>query len=150
MDYPLLLDFTNLETPEEIIRLAQTELKQLTHRGISYNALRRFSNDSDIVSQMEAMPQPEIFFNYLAGSVAPAISDYVVSGPYNGHLLTMDETTLQPLSLLVTGFIADGQLQVSWHYSSNQYHSETMERLATGTVQNLRVLFAQLKSGESR
>ncbi len=150
MDYPLLLDFTNLETPEEIIRLAQTELKQLTHRGISYNALRRFSNDSDIVSQMEAMPQPEIFFNYLAGSVAPAISDYVVSVPYNGHLLTMDETTLQPLSLLVTGFIADGQLQVSWHYSSNQYHSETMERLATGTVQNLRVLFAQLKSGESR
>ncbi len=150
MDYPLLLNFSATETPEEIIRLAQSELKQLTHRGISYNALRRFNSDHEIVRQLEAMPQPEIFFNYLAGSVAPAISEYVVSGPYNGHLLTMDENTLQPLSLLVTGYIADGQLQVSWHYSSNQYHAETMERLAKGTVQELRTLLAQLKAGESR
>jgi len=92
------------------------------------------------------VPQPDLFFNYLATSVAPEISDFKVAGPYNGRLFTIDETTLQPLPLLVTGYLANGQLQVSWHYSANQYRAETMDSLAEQTIVEMRAYLRFLQT----
>lgn len=138
MEYPILLDFATVTDSEAILEIVKGELKQLAPRGLRYGALRYMNPDKAVVAELAAVPQPELFFNYLATSVAPEISDFKVAGPYNGRLFTIDETTLQPLPLLVTGYLANGQLQVSWHYSANQYRAETMENLAEQTITEVR------------
>jgi non-ribosomal peptide synthase protein (TIGR01720 family) len=138
MEYPILLDFATVDSPQEILDIVNAELKQLAPRGLRYGALRYMNPDTAVVEQLAAVPQPDLFFNYLATSVAPEISDFKVAGPYNGRLFTIDETTLQPLPLLVTGYLANDQLQVSWHYSSNQYRAETMDSLAEQTIEAVR------------
>ncbi|HKD74925.1 MAG TPA: hypothetical protein VKB76_05495, partial [Ktedonobacterales bacterium] len=127
------------------LQVVKTEIQQLPDRSLSYATLRYMSADAATRAQLAAMPQPDVFFNYLASSVAPEVSEYKVSGPYNGRLFTIDETTLQPTPILVTGYLADGQLQASWHYSANQYRSETMDRLANQTMEELRMLLTQFQ-----
>ncbi len=146
MDFPMLLNFEGVTDPGATIAKAREELQHLAHRGISYNALRRLNPNATIAAQLAALPQPDIFFNYLATSVAPEVAEYTVSGPFNGHLYTIDETTLQPMPLLVTGYLADGQLQASWHYSANQYRAETMQHLAQRTMEYVRMLLAYLRA----
>jgi len=146
MEYPILLDFATVESPQAILDSVNAELKQLASRGLRYAALRYMNPDTTVVEQLAAVPQPDLFFNYLATSVAPEISDFKVAGPYNGRLFTIDETTLQPLPLLVTGYLANGQLQVSWHYSANQYRAETMDSLAEQTIVEMRAYLRFLQT----
>ena len=150
MDYPLLLDFHEMHELGAALNLVKAELKQLGKRGINYNALTAFNSDTATIERLKALPKPDVFFNYLATSVAPEVTDYRVSGPYNGRLYTNDETTLHPLTLLVTGYLADGQLQVSWHYSINQFRPETVDRLATRTIAHVREILAYLQQGNNQ
>ncbi len=149
IDFPLLLDFEQATDPGQMLQIVTGELQHIAQRSISYNTLRYMNPDTQVVRQLEAMPQAEIFFNYLASSMAPEIAGYKVSGPYNGRLYTLDETTLQPLPLLITGYTRGGQLQVTCHYSANQYRVETMERLAQQTMQEVRRFLAYLQSGKA-
>jgi non-ribosomal peptide synthase protein (TIGR01720 family) len=146
MDFPLLLNLEQITDPGEALQVVTSELQHSAQRGINYNALRYMNTDTAIVKQLEALPQPDIFFNYLASSMVPEVAEYKVSGPYNGRLFTINATTLQPVPILVTGYIAGGQLQASWHYSANQYRPETMEHLAQQTMQEVRALITYLQS----
>ncbi|HEY7124282.1 MAG TPA: amino acid adenylation domain-containing protein [Ktedonobacterales bacterium] len=150
MDFPLLLDLEHVTSPREALQTIAAELQQLAQRGINYSALRHMNKDTVIAGQLAALPQPEVFFNYLASSMVPEVAEYKVSGPYNGRLYTVNDTTLQPVPLLVTGYIAGGQLQATWHYSANQYRPETMERLAQQTMQEVRVLIRHLQQREEK
>jgi amino acid adenylation domain-containing protein/non-ribosomal peptide synthase protein (TIGR01720 family) len=150
MDFPLLLDLEQTASPGEALQTVAAELQQLAQRSINYSALRHMNTDAAIVEQLAALPQPAVFFNYLASSMVPEVVEYKVSGPYNGRLYTINDTTLQPVPILVTGYIAGGQLQATWHYSANQYRAETMERLAHQTMQEVRVLIKHLQQREEK
>ncbi len=150
MDFPLLLDLEHVTSPREALQAVAAELQQLAQRSINYSALRYMNTDNAIAEQLAALPQPELFFNYLATSMVPEVAEYKVSGPYNGRLYTINDTTLQPVPILVTGYIANGQLQATWHYSANQYRAETMERLAQQTMQEVRALIKHLQQREDK
>lgn len=144
MDYPLLLDMEHITTLGDALTLVKAALKQSGKHGIDYNALTVLNTDPVVAAQLNTLPKPDVFFNYLAASVAPAVTHYRVSGPYNGRLFTSDETTLHPLPLLVTGYLADGQLQVSWHFSTNQFRKATIDALAHRTIAYVREILAAL------
>lgn len=150
MEFPLLLDLEQITDPGEMLQTAQHELQQLATHGIDYNTLRYMSKDAALMGQLAALPQPDLFFNYLGASMVPEVSSYTVSGPYNGRMYTINAETLQPVPILVTGYIANGQLQATWHYSMNQYRPETMERLAQQTIEEVRLLITYLQTYETR
>jgi amino acid adenylation domain-containing protein/non-ribosomal peptide synthase protein (TIGR01720 family) len=150
MEFPLLLDLEQITDPGEMLQTARHELQQLATHGIDYNTLRYMSKDAALIEQLTALPQPDLFFNYLGASMVPEVSTYTVSGPYNGRMYTINAETLQPVPILVTGYIANGQLQATWHYSINQYRPETMERLAQQTIEEVRSLIAYLQTDKTR
>jgi non-ribosomal peptide synthase protein (TIGR01720 family) len=144
MDFPLLIDLQGIDDPGEALHVVNEQLHQPANRGISYNVLRYMSTDQAVKQRLADMPESEIFFNYLASSLVPEVSEYRVAGPYNGRVYTMDLVERQTSTFLITGFIVNDQLQVTWHCSENLYRRETIARLAERTFEELRALITAL------
>jgi non-ribosomal peptide synthase protein (TIGR01720 family) len=51
--------------------------------------------------------------------------------------------------LEIDGFVAGGQLQLDWTYSSNLHQRATVERLAEGFMTSVRSLIAHCQSPEA-
>ena len=148
MDYPLLLDLSKTSSLAEALQAVHTQLSQVPNRGIGYNVLRYMKQDRTIVEQLERLPQPEIFFNYLGPLLVPEVEEFKVAGPFNGRAYTQEKIQKQAAAFMVTGLIDGGQLQITWHYSTNQYYPETIERLADRVLVKIRELIVYLQSVE--
>lgn len=143
MDFPLLLELDAACTPQAAQQAVQAQLRDVPNHGIGYNVLRYMGKDRDLIKQLEALPQPEVFFNYLGPLLVPEVDTFKIAGPFNGRVYTMDKIQSQPAPFMVTGFIDNGQLQMTWHCSINQYRAETVEMLANGVMAKVRTLLQQ-------
>ena len=148
MDYPLLLDLRKASSLAEALQAVHTQLNQVPNRGIGYNVLRYMNQDRTIVEQLERLPQAEIFFNYLGPLLVPEVEEFKVAGPFNGRAYTQEKIQKQAAAFMVTGLIDGGQLQITWHYSTNQYYPETIARLADRVLVKIRELIVHLQSAE--
>lgn len=142
MDFPLFLDLEGATTPQRVLQAVHEQLRQVPNRGIGYGALRYMSNNRAIVEQLEALPKPEIFYNYIGTLIVPEVDEFKVAGPIHGRASTMKQIENLPAPLMVMGMLDGGQFQVTWYYSVNQYRPETVEHLAQTTMEKLRDLIA--------
>jgi non-ribosomal peptide synthase protein (TIGR01720 family) len=126
--FPMLLDTTNASTPAQAVRAIKQQLRDLPAHGIGYGALRYLSDDRALVHQLQSMPNPDIFFNYVGVQghrettwIRPARES---SGP--GHAPMQSRLR----ALMCRAQIAADQLTIDWGYSENLHHRSTIARLA--------------------
>jgi len=146
MNFPLQLDLESATAPGDNVHIVTNQLRAVPNHGIGYSVLRYMSKDTSITSALEALPQAEIYFNYLGSLLQPEVDEFKVDGPYNGRAYTMNKIESQLAPFLVIFWIANGQLQMSWQYSTNQYQTETVKQLVRTTRENVRALIRYLQA----
>ncbi len=139
--HPVLLDIERANTIGDVMKLVKEQLNNTPNGGFSYGILRYTSDDMNTVKKLEALPQPEVLFNYM-GRVGqsgqssvfrnldqPVIGSNWSSSPKRDHLLD------------ITIFIKNGQLEIEFEYSDKVHERSTIERLVQHFVQVIRSVY---------
>ncbi|WP_414516568.1 amino acid adenylation domain-containing protein [Nostoc sp. PCC 9305] len=146
--FPVLLELKATDNLRDAIKFIKEQLRAVPKRGIGYGVLRYLSRDAEITSQISALPQPEVSFNYLgqfdwgtqANSFCKLASESV--GAEHSPLESCDRL------LEINGLVVEGQLQLDWTYSENFHQRSTIENLAEDFVISLRSLIAHCLSAD--
>ncbi|MFF2073696.1 non-ribosomal peptide synthase/polyketide synthase [Kitasatospora sp. NPDC058162] len=107
-------------------------LRAVPHRGLSFEALARLRQDDPAARALRDVPLPQVCFNYHGQWTAPADGDFAPAGPAPGRDLAPDA----PLDHLldVSAVVADGELELTWHYSDEVHERATVQALAEATA----------------
>jgi amino acid adenylation domain-containing protein/non-ribosomal peptide synthase protein (TIGR01720 family) len=147
--FPVLLELQKADAPGEALKSVKEQLRRIPHRGIGYGLLRYLKEDGAITEKLRSLPQAEVSFNYL-GQFDQVVSPDALfqlakesTGPEHSHLGSRSHL------LDVNAFVAGGQLQLGWTYSSNLHQRATIEGLAQDFVAALRSLIAHCQSSEA-
>ena len=148
--FPVLLELADASCLGEALQLLKEQLRRIPNRGIGYGMLRYLSGDTAIVERLQALPQPEVSFNYLGqfDQVLPASSPFTWAEEASSPVRSLQGHRMHLLA--VNGCITAGRLQLDWTYSENLHRQATIERLAQGCMTALRVLIADGQSPEGK
>ena len=147
--FPVLLDIGEASNPGEALKAVKEQLRRIPNRGIGYSVLRYLNENRELTEQLQALPQPEVKFNYL-GQFDQVLSESSLFAP-------AEESCGQERSLrgsrnrllVINGLIASGQLRLDWSYSENIHQRSTIENLAQSFVEALRSLITHCQSPEA-
>lgn len=147
--FPVRIDLAGVTHPGEALKSVKEQLRRIPNRGIGYGLLRYGSGEARIASQLEALPQSEISFNYLGqfGPALPAGSPVAVARESFGSLSSLNERRLAVLD--INGGVSEGQLQFAWTYSANIHRQSTIEKLADDFIASLGALIEHCQSPEA-
>jgi non-ribosomal peptide synthase protein (TIGR01720 family) len=147
--FPVRLTLERAAGPGEALRAVKEQLRAIPHWGIGYGVLRYLSTDADISEQLRSLPQAELSFSYLGqpdqvlteeALFAPAReSSGPTRSPYGSRRHLLD----------VQGYIAAGQLHLTWTYSKHVHQASTIEYLAQTYIDALQVLIDHCRSPEA-
>jgi amino acid adenylation domain-containing protein/non-ribosomal peptide synthase protein (TIGR01720 family) len=147
--YPALLDLRGVTEPGAALKAIKEQLRAIPNNGFGYGLLRYLSQNDETVAALEALPQPEISFNYL-GQLDRILAE---SGPVQAAPeATGPERSLsggRRYLLDISARVAGGQLSIDWGYSAQLHERATIERLAERFVTALRALIAHCSSADA-
>jgi amino acid adenylation domain-containing protein/non-ribosomal peptide synthase protein (TIGR01720 family) len=150
--YPVLLELPAGSDYGERLKSIKEQVRHVKHGGIGYGVLRYLSPDETLRRQLLAQPRTEISFNYL-GRYDQATSEMKEAGLFQGAperpgpLRAGKAERLYKLQLLCS--VVGGELQVSWEYSSDIHHAETVGQLAAEYVAELERLIRHCQSADA-
>lgn len=147
--FPILLDLANTDGPGAVLKTVKEQLRQTPRKGVGYGILRYLNQDATLADQLAALPQPEVSFNYL-GQFDQAMSDsplFALSDEAAGIEISARNRHLTPLE--VNAHITQGQLQIQWKYSLQQYRRETIARLASDYCEALRAFITHCQLADA-
>jgi amino acid adenylation domain-containing protein/non-ribosomal peptide synthase protein (TIGR01720 family) len=144
--FPLLLDLEGVFHPGEALKSVKEQLRHTPNRGIGYGMLRYLCGNLATVERLQALPKPEVSFNYLGqfDQVLPETSPFVWTTQSSG--LTRNVQGNRRHLLAINGRIIRDRLQVNWTYSESLYRRATIESLTQGFIEALRALIANCVS----
>ncbi|MEO1353029.1 MAG: amino acid adenylation domain-containing protein, partial [Cyanobacteria bacterium J06635_15] len=138
--FPVLLQRpSSISDLSSTIKSIKEQLRAIPNRGIGYGLLRYLCEDSTVNQKLQAIPTPEIIFNYL-GQFDQEQSEtswrLVPESMGRNRSLTQHRNYLLDINALVV----EGKFQVSWTYSRNIHDRTTVEKLAQSYLQAIRTL----------
>jgi non-ribosomal peptide synthase protein (TIGR01720 family) len=146
--FPVCLEL-GAEPPGEALKAVKEQLRRIPNKGIGYGMLCYVHPDPEVRAALQALPPPEISFNYL-GQLDQTLSESSLfrparesSGPPHSPL------GRRPHLLEVNGWVAEGRLQLQWSYSQRVHRRATVERLAQGFLEALEALIVHCQSPEA-
>ena len=144
--YPLVLDISQATGPGELIRAVKEQLRDVPQHGLGYGLICYMGGDAAIKAQLQAASQPEIIFNYLGqfDQALPEGSAFSSAPESSGraHAASARRSHL----IEINGGIMGGCLRMEWTFSTAQYRSQIIERLASEYMQELRDLIRHCQS----
>ncbi|QFS52510.1 non-ribosomal peptide synthetase [Nostoc sphaeroides] len=146
--FPVLLDLEANVEPGEALKSIKEQLRQVPHQGIIYGLLKHFSNNSDIVQHLTALPQASLSFSYL-GDVDRAVRESYLFNSIQMMYSTTPSVGNQKYQLEVYGFINAGQLQIDCIYCEDAYKRTTVEQFLNKMMESLRSLIRHCQSPEA-
>ncbi|MDT5024230.1 MAG: hypothetical protein QOE61_656, partial [Micromonosporaceae bacterium] len=122
------------------LKSVKEQLRVLPHRGLSYEALRYLRDSA--ASALRDDSTPQVSFNYHGrwDVAQPGQHLYRARCADVGRDLAPDQARTHVLDVM--GLIEDGDLELSWLYSSNVHDEATVRRLAEEVVAALREIVA--------
>jgi len=149
--YPVLLELPAGNDYSERLKSIKEQVRRVKHGGIGYGVLRYLSPDEDTRRQLALHPQAEISFNYL-GQYEQATSGmeaglFRAAPEHTGPLRTGAAERLYKLQLVCS--VVGGELQVSWEYSNEIHHAETVTQLAAEFIAELERLIRHCQSPDA-
>ncbi|MBE9228019.1 non-ribosomal peptide synthase/polyketide synthase [Phormidium sp. LEGE 05292] len=140
--FPVLVELKTTKNPAVALKSVKEQLRAIPNKGIGYGLLRYLSQDSEIVTKLQAFPQAQISFNYLGqfDRVLNKSTWMQLANEFAGveHSLDNNRVHLLDISSIITG----EQLQINWIYSKNVHQHRTIENLAQEFVKTLQELIA--------
>jgi amino acid adenylation domain-containing protein/non-ribosomal peptide synthase protein (TIGR01720 family) len=137
--FPVILNVQGTAV-DDAIKTVKKQLRQIPQKGIGYGLLRYLQQDKELESELQALPQPEINFNYLGQFDQTFNSESLIK-------MAMVESRLQPILqaqrwylININSAITNGQLEIIWTYSQNIHYSTTIAQLAAEYIASLRTL----------
>ncbi|SHN30769.1 non-ribosomal peptide synthase domain TIGR01720/amino acid adenylation domain-containing protein [Pseudomonas asturiensis] len=123
------------------------QLRAVPNKGIGYGVLR-YLGEPAFARQLAALPEAQVTFNYLGqfdGSFDSQSALWLPSADSAGVAQDEDGPLANALSL--TGQVFDGQLQMNWTFSREQYQPSTIDALARRYEQALITLIEHCLAG---
>ena len=122
-----------------LLKSVKEQLRAVPHRGLSYAALRYLSVPDSAAGVLGADPVPQVSFNYLGQwDVAGADSE----GLYRRWCDALGQDAapqrIRPYLVDVVGTVQNGELELSWIYSSSVHDDTTVRGLAEDAIAALR------------
>jgi amino acid adenylation domain-containing protein/non-ribosomal peptide synthase protein (TIGR01720 family) len=136
----------------ERLKSIKEQVRRVKHGGVCYGVLAHLSPDESIRWQLAAQPQAEISFNYL-GRYEQAVSGMKEAGLFHaaaerpGPLRAGAMERKYKLQLVCT--VVNGELQISWEYSNEIHHVETVAQLAAEYLEELERLIRHCQSSSA-
>ncbi|WP_164020355.1 non-ribosomal peptide synthase/polyketide synthase [Pyxidicoccus trucidator] len=146
---PVLLPVPSNGSAGECLRSVRDSLRLLPHRGIGFGLLK-WLGPAEIAQRLQALPSPQVAFNYLGQLDASASSNRLFSLSNESAGPSTAPLSSRPHVLEVNGSVLGGQLQLSFGYSTHLHHSATIESLAGRFLHHLRALIALRTSEDAR
>ncbi|MEB3219806.1 MAG: amino acid adenylation domain-containing protein [Nostocales cyanobacterium 94392] len=147
--FPVLLTLEKISQPVEALKAIKEQLRSIPNRGIGYGLLRYVSQNSEVVTNLQTLPQAEVRFNYLGqfDQILPESSLFKLSNQSVGDSRSLQSNRRYVLD--INGFVLVGQLQLEWTYSNKIHQRSTIEQLANEFIKMLRSLINDCQSGTS-
>jgi amino acid adenylation domain-containing protein/non-ribosomal peptide synthase protein (TIGR01720 family) len=120
-----------------VLKGVKEQLRTVPRRGLSYEALRYLSPPETLAGILRDQPLPGLCFNYHGQWDMASIGDRLYRARCGevGQDIAVDEPRTYLLD--VTGLVENGELQLTWEYSSDIHDETTVMRLAEGMIQGL-------------
>ncbi|MGH3884232.1 MAG: condensation domain-containing protein, partial [Pseudonocardiaceae bacterium] len=133
----------------EILKSVKEQLRAIPHRGLSYGVLRELSADDSPAAALRSGERPQICFNYHGQWDTPAAAGGMFRARRDG--VGADLAPDQPaLNLMdVSGLVEDGELELTWFYSSQVHDEDTVRRLAEEMIKALGEIVAHCSRPEA-
>ena len=146
---PVLLPVPAGGSSGESLRAVRDSLRRLPHHGIGFGLLE-WLGPPDLAQRLQALPVPQVAFNYLGQLDATAASSRLFSlAPEPSGLQTAPSGSRLHV-LEVNGSVLGGQLQFAFGYSTHLHHAATIERLSQRFLHHLRALISLSTTEEAR
>ena len=144
--YPVLLKLKKNARPDEALKAIKEQLRAVPRRGIGYGVLRYLKGREEIANQLRMLPAAEIRFNYL-GQLDQLLRESSLLEPAKESSgATQSPSGLRNYLINVIGSVTEGRLHMNWAYSANIHQHHTIERLADGFMEALRVMITHCQS----
>ena len=139
--YPALLQVEDSKDMSKTLHHVAQELADIPNKGIGYGILRYLSNQADIKSKFESLPQAEVAFNYTGiGSRSDKTNHEEKqrkesSGSLGQIALSQSKQRRRTHRFEIVAGISKGILTVRWGYSLDDYQEETVSQLCEEYLQ---------------
>ncbi|MGW8444292.1 amino acid adenylation domain-containing protein [Paenibacillus sp. S33] len=135
--YPVILDMTAEHEISTDIKRIKENIRQIPHKGINYGIIRYLTNSKALQNELHA----EISFNYFGSFDRNFQSNEFELSPYpRGE--EVSNKFVSGFSLMVNGYIMDGELSLSFLYNCNYFRDESIESLAGYFKANLQKIIS--------
>ncbi|MGB0523517.1 MAG: amino acid adenylation domain-containing protein [Flammeovirgaceae bacterium] len=147
--YPIALAFPTAHTLRDLVISVKEQLRLVPNKGMGFGALK-YLHASNEVREKFSNAKWDIIFNYLGqfDQLAGGDSFFKPAPESRGDDASPDTPFQYKLS--ISGSIAGGQLMMSWAYSPNDYHPETIEQLSTLYISCLKEIIEHCASQTER
>ena len=147
--FPVLLSLEGAPRPGDAMKSIKEQLRRVPAAGIGYGLLRYLSGKAGISEPLASCHRPEVSFNYLGqfDQLQTASSLFGLIQNSSGPPCSLRGTRSHHLE--INALVIDGRLRMNWTYSEDRYESATVEALAQGFLDALRVLIAHCQSPEA-
>ncbi|TFY88820.1 amino acid adenylation domain-containing protein [Pseudomonas kairouanensis] len=123
----------------ESIKHIKQQLWQVPHKGVGYGVLR-YLGDEGYASQLRALPEARVTFNYLGqfdGSFSADQGALFVPASEDCGRRQDDHAPLGNW-LSINGQVYNGELVLDWTYSRDMFREETLQQLASAYERSLK------------
>ncbi|MGA5036763.1 non-ribosomal peptide synthase/polyketide synthase [Streptomyces capoamus] len=117
------------------LKAVKERLRAVPRRGLSYQALGHLGSPRPEARALAALPLPQVCFTYHGQWEAPGGGDFAPVADVPGR--DMDPGAPLDHLLDVSALVADGELEITWHYSEQVHRPGTVRELAEGMVRAL-------------
>ncbi|MGW3270893.1 non-ribosomal peptide synthase/polyketide synthase [Streptomyces kronopolitis] len=122
------------------LKAVKEQLRAVPRRGLGYEALARLGSPDPAARALRDVPLPQVCFNYHGQWEHAAGGDFAPAGEVPGRDLAADAALDHLLD--ISAVVADGVLELTWHYSDQVHDERTVGELADGTLHALTAIAA--------
>jgi fengycin family lipopeptide synthetase B len=148
--YPVRVELSAGGAPGDDLVAVKEQLRAVPEKGIGYGMLRWMSDDPEIPHALAELPPAQVCFNYLGrmdfgGSAGDALFAGMDADVGAARSPAGPRTHLIGVDAAVSG----GRLFATWTYGRNVHRAETVERLATAFMDELRAIVAHCRDPQA-
>ncbi|MCA1696199.1 MAG: condensation domain-containing protein, partial [Actinobacteria bacterium] len=135
--FPIALHIPDCDTGE-LLKSVKEQLRAIPGRGLGFGALRYLTRNTDLAQQ----PTPGVSFNYLGQFTQTTGNDNdgLVAALHGGLGGDANPHATRPHLLDIVGHVDRHCLELTWTYSQNLHHHNTITALAHDMTQVLRTI----------
>ena len=122
------------------LKTVKEQLRAVPRRGLGYEALARLGSPDPAARALRELPLPQVCFNYHGQWESARGRDFAPAGEVPGRDMAAGAALDHLLD--VSAVVADGVLELTWHYSDQVHDESTVRELADGTARALAAIAA--------